>query len=353
MQKALHFQADRIELVLAAHKLPARVTGGHVTPRLVRFHLATPLGVRLQQLQHLSEEIALSLGASSCRIFRQNDQLHVEVPRTSPQAVLLLDLLQRLSQAPHAPIPPHTALLGLDQDGVPLLLRLPSPDVAHVLIAGTTGSGKTALARAIVTSLAMLNPPQTLQLLLVDPKARGLAPFASLPHLLLPVLSRAEEILDALQRLVAEMERRDLHARCNPRIVVVLDEVADLVQTGGRPMELALTRLTQRGREAGIHLIACAQKPTTLVIGSLVKSNFPVRLVGAVASPEDAKVASGLANTGAERLLGQGDFLLIAKGQVTRLQAAYIDPGQIETVSAGLRTGMGRRHSLEVDSSGE
>ncbi len=142
MQKALHFQADRIELVLAAHKLPARVTGGHVTPRLVRFHLAMPLGVRLQQLQRLSEEIALSLGVSTCRILRQDDRLHVEVPRPARQPVLLLNLLHRLARATHAPVPPHTALLGLDQDGVPLLLRLPSPDVAHVLIAGTTGSGK-------------------------------------------------------------------------------------------------------------------------------------------------------------------------------------------------------------------
>ncbi|HNS51900.1 MAG TPA: DNA translocase FtsK [Anaerolineae bacterium] len=343
--QALHFQADRIELVLAAHRLPARVTGGQVTPRLVRFQVATPLGVRLDKVQRLSEEIALSLGSPSCRVFRQNDQLQVEVPRDAPQAVPLLGLLRRLSQETRA-IPAHTALLGLDQDGVPLLLRLPSPDVAHVLIAGTTGSGKTALARSIITSLAMLNPPQALQLLLIDPKARGLAPLASLPHLLLPVLSRTEEALGALQRLVVEMEHRDRNARCTPRIVVVLDELADLVQTGGRPMETALTRLTQRGREAGIHLIACAQKPTALVIGSLVKSNFPVRLVGAVASPEDAKVASGLPNTGAERLLGQGDFLLIAKGQVMRLQAAYIDPAGVAAVAAGLRPGPSKRYDL-------
>lgn len=347
MQHSLHFQADRIELVLAAHKLPARVTGGRVTPRLVRFHLATPLGVRLHQLQRLSEEIALSLGAPSCRIFRQNDQLHVEVPRPSPQPVLFLDLLHRLSHDAHSPIPPHTALLGLDHDGVPLLLRLPSPDVAHILIAGTTGSGKTALARSIIASLALLNPPPSLQLLLIDPKARGLAPFHLLPHLLLPVISRTDLALDALSRLVAEMERRDAQARSHPRIVVVLDELADLVQTGGKPMELALTRLTQRGREAGIHLIACAQKPTALVIGSLVKSNFPVRLVGAVSSPEDAKVASGLPNTGAERLLGQGDFLLIAKGQLTRLQAAYIDPDHIHSLVSQLRNGLGRQPNLQ------
>jgi S-DNA-T family DNA segregation ATPase FtsK/SpoIIIE len=350
--QALHFQADRIELVLAAHKLPARVTGGQVTPRLVRFQVATPLGVRVDKVQRLSEEIALSLGSPSCRVFRQNDQLQVEVPRDAPQAVPLLGLLRRLSQSARAAIPAHTALLGLDQDGVPLLLRLPSPDVAHVLIAGTTGSGKTALARSIITSLAMLNPPQALQLLLIDPKARGLMPFAALPHLLLPVLSRTEESLDALQRLAAEMEHRDRHARSTPRIVVVLDELADLVQTGGRPMESVLTRLTQRGREAGIHLVACAQKPTTLVIGSLVKSNFPVRLVGAVASAEDAKVASGLPNTGAERLLGQGDFLLIAKGQVTRLQAAYIDPAEVVAVAAQLRPGQSKRYDLEAQVGG-
>ena len=352
MQSTLHFQADRIEMVLAAHKLPARVTGGHVTPRLVRFHLATPLGVRLQHLQRLSEEIALSLGSSSCRIFRQNDQLHVEVPRPSPQPVLLLDLLARFAEDGLPAIPPHTALLGLDHDGVPLLLRLPSPDVAHDLIAGTTGSGKTALARSIVASLAILNPPPSLQLLLIDPKARGLAPFANLPHLLLPVLARTDHALDALSRLVVEMERRDTQGRCHPRIVVVLDELADLVLTGGRPMEMALTRLTQRGREAGIHLVACAQKPTALVIGSLVKSNFPVRLVGAVPSPEDAKVASGLPNTGAERLLGQGDFLLIAKGQITRLQAAYVDPSQICSMVARLRGGLGKHSNLEVTSDG-
>jgi S-DNA-T family DNA segregation ATPase FtsK/SpoIIIE len=347
VQQSLHFQADRIELVLSA-----RVTGGNVTPRLVRFHLATPLGVRLQHLQRLSEEIALSLGASSCRIFRQNDQLHVEVPRKSPQAVLLVDLMRRLCRDTRTPIPACTAVLGLDQEGVPLLLRLPSPDVAHLLIAGTTGSGKTALARSIVASLAILNAPPSLQMLLVDPKARGLAPFCSLPHLLLPVLSRTEEILDALQRLVGEMERRDAQARSHPRIVVVLDELADLVLTGGKPMELAITRLTQRGREAGIHLIACAQKPTAVVIGSLVKSNFPVRLVGAVASPEDAKVASGLANTGAERLLGQGDFLLVAKGQMTRLQAAYIDPEQVTGLVSMVRHSRGNLPDLEVLSHG-
>ena len=347
MRRVLHFQADRIELVLNSHKVPARVTGGKVTPRLVRFQVSTPLGVKVKRVAGLAEEIALSLGAPSCRVYRQGPEIQVEVPRSEGQTVHLLDLCRRLArQAPGgretAPaVPPVTAVLGLDPEGVPLLLRLPSPNVAHVLVAGTTGSGKTALARTMAASLALHNHQRQLQLVLVDPKGRGLACLAGLPHLLLPVVTDSDEALRVLRRLVAEMERRDEAGRSEPRLVVVVDELADLVQVGGREMEAALTRLTQRGREAGIHLVACTQKPTAAVIGSLVKSNFPVRLVGSVASPEDAKVATGLAGTGAERLLGQGDFLVVAKGQVTRLQAAYLGAAEAESLVATLRAGDG------------
>jgi S-DNA-T family DNA segregation ATPase FtsK/SpoIIIE len=342
MQRALHFQADRIELVLASHKVPARVMGGTVTPRLVRYRLTMPLGVRVKQVAGLAEEIALSLGTSSCRVYREEGEVQVEVPRADGQAVELLDLCRRLAgngSGVRVAVPLATAVLGLDQEGVPLLLRLPSPDVAHVLIAGTTGSGKTALARTIVASLALFNSQRALQVVLVDPKGRGLLPFEGLPHLLVPVVVRTDEALRVLDRLVQEMERRDEERRSEPRLVVVLDELADLVLLGGSEMERLLTRLTQRGREAGIHLVACTQKPTAAVIGGLVKSNFPVRLVGSVASPEDAKVATGLARTGAERLLGQGDFLVVAKGQVARMQAAYLSDEGLRGLVARLREG--------------
>ena len=342
MSRELHFQADRIEMLLASHKLPARVTGGTVTPRLIRFHVTTPLGVRVRQLSNLSEEIALSLGAPSCRVYRQDGQVEVEVPRPKGTTVPLLPLCRRLvAQGPQgeSAIPPLTAVLGLDQDGVPLLLQLPSPNVAHVLVAGTTGSGKTALARAIIASLALLNSRRTLQLVLIDPKGRGFLPFEGLPHLLVPVVTRVDEATPLLHRLVEEMERRDAEGRCEPRLVIVLDELADLVQVGGREMEMALTRLTQRGREAGLHLVACTQKPAAAVIGGLVKSNFPVRLVGSVASPEDAKVATGLAGTGAERLLGQGDFLVVAKGQSTRMQSAYLELEEVRELVEALQAG--------------
>lgn len=346
MRSPLHFQADRIELALACHKVPARVTGGTVTPRLVRFQVSTPLGVKVRQVAGLSEELALTLGAPSCRVYRQEGQVQVEVPRTDARPVLLMDLCRRLgahAEAGATP-PPCTAVLGLDHDGVPLLVRLPSADVAHVLVAGTTGSGKTALVRSIVLSLALFNQARALQIVLVDPKGRGLTPFEGLPHLLWPPVTDTADALTALRQLVAEMERRDLEGRSEPRLVVVLDEMADLMQVGGREMEAVITRLTQRGREAGIHLVACVQKPTAVAIGSLVKSNFPLRLVGSVASPEDAKVATGLPGTGAERLLGQGDFLLVAKGQVTRLQAAYVDANEIREVVECLR--MGRKVAL-------
>jgi S-DNA-T family DNA segregation ATPase FtsK/SpoIIIE len=186
----------------------------------------------------------------------------------------------------------------------------------------------------MVASLAKFNLQRDLQLALIDPKGRGLVPFDGLPHLLEPVVTRVDQAVVVLNRLVEQMEQRDLEGRSEPRVVVVLDELADLIQVGGRAVEGAVTRLTQRGREAGIHVVACTQKPAASVIGGLVKSNFPVRLVGSVASPEDAKVATGLAGTGAERLLGQGDFVVVAKGQVTRLQAAYIEEAQVRELVA-------------------
>ena len=350
--RELHFQADRIEMVLASHKVPARVTGGTVTPRLVRFHLATPLGTKVRQVSGLAEEIALSLGASTCRIYRHEGQVEVEVPRPEGQTVHLLPLCRRLIEGARAErggrqdtqgansgwvMPPVTAVLGLDQEGAPLLLRLPSPNVAHVLIAGTTGSGKTALARTMVASLALLNPQRSLQMVLIDPKGRGLSPFAGLPHLLTPVVSEVDEAIAMLRRLVAEMERRDAEGRSEPRLVVVMDELADLLLVGGREMEDVLTRLTQRGRQAGIHLVVSTQKPTAALMGGLMKSNFPARLVGSVASAEDARIATGLAATGAERLLGQGDFLVVVKGQVTRLQAAYLDDREVPGLVARLQ----------------
>ena len=331
MRRLLEYQADQIEAVLASHKAPVRVTGGCVLPRLVQFDLAPAQGVSVRQVQRHSEEVALALGVSHARVARQGGNLYLQVPHPSPRPVRLLELQRRLAR-----VPPDTALLGMDESGAPLLLRLPSPEVAHVLIAGTTGSGKTVLMRSMVLSLAMNNQPRQLQMVLMDPKGHGFGPLSGLPHLLRPIVTNATEALVLLADLVREMERRDKIGNPRPRIVVVIDELADLALVGGKTMERFLTRLAQRGREANIHLVACTQKPTAAVVGSLVKANFPVRLVGAVVSPEDAKVATGVARTGAERLSGRGDFLLVVRGDVIRLQAAYVSKREVARVVSKL-----------------
>lgn len=333
-KRTLEMQADRIEAVLARHKVAGRVNGGTVTPRFIRFQLTTQMGTKVNKVASLAEEIALALGMREARVYRQGGTINVEVPRTHAAPVRLLPLCSRL-----ATVPPTTAVLGLEANGTPLLLRLTAPDVSHVLIAGTTGSGKTALARTLLTSLAMHNRQGELQLILIDPKGRGFGPLATLPHVLGTIATSAAEAIGRLHWLVQEMERRDQGAISHPKLIVAVDELADLLQTGGREVEGMLTRLSQRGREAGIHLVACTQKPTAALIGGAMKANFPVRLVGTVASRDEARYATGLNESGAEKLEGKGDFLLVAKGEQVRFQAAWLGPQDLKTISSQLCSG--------------
>lgn len=354
-RKLLELQADRIEAVLARHNVTARVTGGCVAPRWVQFEVLPTLGARVKKVKDLAEEFALALGSDTCRVSRNGAVFTVEIPRLDPQPIHLLSLHKRLfevvdSTAPSAasvyPVADTlqerrllfgTAVLGLAEDGAPLLIRLPSPQVAHILIAGTTGSGKSVLAKTLVASLALRHRPSQVGFILIDPKKRAFGPFAGLPHNLRPVLSEPEAIEHVLEMLVQLMLTRDQDGRVpvsdgqpgEPRVVVVIDELADLLMATGAKTMQAITRLAQRGREAGIHLIACTQKPASQVVGSLTKANFPVRLVGRVTSAEDAKVASGYAATGAERLRGPGDFIAVTGGRVSRFQAAFISSREL------------------------
>jgi len=361
MRQKLEFQADRIEAVLAVHKVAARVTGGTVTPRWVRFQVLPALGAKISRIKSLSEELAAALDTSSCRVSRRGAAVTVEVPRDDPRAVRLLPLYRQLTSPPgkgkssdrSSTTPPATAILGLAEDGAPLLIRLPSPDVAHILVAGTTGSGKTVLLQAMILSLALTNPAPSassafqperrggsLALVLIDPKGHAFGLFEGLPHLARPVIREAAETTEALNSLVRLMERRDPSPILpHDPVVVVIDELADLLMVGGKPVQWALTRLTQRGREVGLHVVAATQKPTAAVLGPLVKANFPVRLVGRVTSIEDARTATGWSGTGAERLMGRGDFVAVAEGRVTRFQAAHVSPQEIREVVAHLAQG--------------
>jgi S-DNA-T family DNA segregation ATPase FtsK/SpoIIIE len=342
MRQILEYQADQIEMVLTSHRVPARVTGGVVTPRWVSYQVLPEISTKVSRIVALTEELALRLGAQGVRISRHGATLQVDVPREDGQVVRLINLCRQLKE-----VPKQTAILGMDETGLPLLLRLPSPEVAHVLVAGTTGSGKTALARSMALSLAMHNRLGQIQILFIDPKGNGFDPFVafnngasgSLPHLLRPAVRDVHQAIFLLGEMVEEMVRRDRERISEPRVVIFIDEVADLMEQGGKAMDRLMTRLAQRGRSAGLHIVACTQKPLAASIGSLTRSNFPVRLVGSVASADDAKIAAGIPRTGAEKLLGRGDFLLVAKGQVTRFQAAYVSEQEIKQVVGRMNAG--------------
>jgi len=327
----VEFQSDRIEAVLASHKIPVRVHGGVIAPGWVRFHFTAGPAAKINKIKSLTEEIAMALGAATVRIARDGDTLAIEIPRSDPEPIHLLPLLRKVVSA--YSMSPVTACLGVAQDGRPLLLRVPSPDVAHMLVAGATGSGKTELMRAILLSLAATNRRHKLQFALIDPKSRGFGPLAFLPHLMAPIATNVRSAVELLQRLVAEMDRRDSLRISSPHIVIAVDEVVDLIMTGGKAVEDALVRLAQRGREAGLHLVLGAQKPSSALLGPNLKANLPVRLVGRVGSVEDARVATGVSGSGAEKLSGQGDFIAVSGGEVIHFQAAFVsgeDLGQFQ-----------------------
>ncbi|HEY3289580.1 MAG TPA: FtsK/SpoIIIE domain-containing protein, partial [Anaerolineae bacterium] len=199
-----------------------------------------------------------------------------------------------------------------------------SPEVGHMLIAGTTGSGKTSLAHSILLSLCDNHRPRELGLIVLDPKRRENDAFTSAigKHLLMPIAHTREDIIAAVNKVVDTMEKRAVDVEPSPRIIVYADELADLCQIGGDELIASFTRIAQRGREPGIHLLACTQKPSVKAIGSLLRANIPLRLVGKVMTAEDARMAAGVSGCGAEKLSGCGDFIAITGNKNIRFQAA-------------------------------
>jgi DNA segregation ATPase FtsK/SpoIIIE, S-DNA-T family len=324
----LDYLSDAIEELLASHRLDVMVTGVQVSPRWVRFKLYLAPGTRIASVQNMAEELAMTLGASAIRLTRGAGALMLEMPLPNPQPVHLIALVNDVPM-----LPPVTAILGLSIEGEPYTLPLMAPQVTHVLIAGATGSGKTELLRSMLLSLALYNRPTHVQLALIDPKRRGLTPLADLPHLMAPIATTPEHAIILLEQVVKEMERRDAEGTSpTPRIIVAVDEVGDLITTGGKAIENALVRLAQRGREAGIHLICSTQRPSAEAVPSALKANLPARLIGRVASGQEALTAGGIPGTNAELLMGSGDFVAIIGAQVTRFQAAYTSLPDIQYI---------------------
>jgi len=319
MYRKLYQTADRIEAVLRDRRAPASVVGGKVLPGFVEMLLRPAPGTKVNQVRALQADLALALGNSNVRVAQSGTHLAVQIPRETRKPVRLSTLM---TANPNPP--PFTAVLGLAEDGATLMACLSSPEVAHILIAGATGSGKTSLAQSLLLSLCQCHRPSQFGLVVIDPKRNDNSDFVRgvERHLLVAPARTVAEGISALERLVVVMDKRPVSRDPMPRIVVYVDEMADLCQTGGSQVVDLLTRIAQRGREAGIHLVACTQKPSAKAIGSLLKANLPLRLIGRVVSLEDARTASGMPGTGAEKLMGSGDFLAVASGRVIRFQAA-------------------------------
>ena len=321
MYRKLMLTAERIEQVLQERGAPASVVGGRVLPSFVEFLLKPSAGTRVGQVQSLRPDIALAVGNNNLRIAQSGSHLAIQIGREAHQPVSFAALMAR-AQVNH----PYSALLGMSQDGAPLLARLTAPSVSHWLVAGATGSGKTTLVQAAIASMAMRLRPSEFGVVMIDPKATLNRSFiqALSRHLLLPVAGTPEAAVAVLRQVTngALEKRLASGGMSTPLIVVYVDELATLCTDAREAVIEPLTRLTQIGREAAIHVIACTQYPSSKAITPQLKSNLTLRLVGRVASVEDARVAAGAAGTGAERLGNAGDFIAVAGGNAPmRFQA--------------------------------
>lgn len=366
-ERNINLTAGLIEKTLAEFGIPVTVTGFQAGPTITQFavepgYLEKPgpdgkpvqQKVRVSQITALARDLALALSADRIRIEAPvpgRSFVGVEIPNTAANTVRLRPILE--SEAFHRIHSPLALGLGLDVSGQPVvadLARMP-----HLLIAGTTGSGKSICIAAITTCLVMNNTPEDLRLVMIDPKKVELVRFNGLPHLWGQVETNLERILGVLRWVVMEMERRykvlEKHRARNidsfnkkiarrkdqpephmPHIVVLIDELADLMLSAGEQTEPALVRLAQLARATGIHLVVATQRPSTDVVTGLIKANFPARLAFAVASSIDSRVI--LDNVGAETLLGNGDLLFLppeAPAPV-RAQGAFVSDAELEKI---------------------
>lgn len=316
------FITGLLSATLAARKIPAIVALAWDGPQLAVYTVSLGLGAMPEQIESLSGALALAAGAESCRVARDSGHLLLELAKPNaerkPLKAIRLDGLQA---------PALTAIpLGITTGGRVLWANLADERFCHVAIGGTTGSGKSVLLKWLLYRLATQNPPAMLRLLLIDPKRFELTDFARLPHLLHPAVSDPLDIARVLAWLTGELDRRAASGQTTPRIVAVVEEVADVVSQN-KAILPALARVAQVGRALGMHLIATTQQPGAKSLGDALV-NFPARILGRVASATLTYGAAGRAKSGADVLLGKGDMLLLAAGETIRFQAPLPDGRQ-------------------------
>jgi S-DNA-T family DNA segregation ATPase FtsK/SpoIIIE len=357
LRRELEERQRILEATLRDFGVEAKILGVERGPAVTRFEINPGPGVKVSRIAGLSEDIAVRLGVPGVRVVSPvpgKRCLGIEVPNQEVGLVYLRDVLE--SQEFRQSASPLTIGLGEDISGRPVVSTLER--MLHLLIAGATGSGKSACINSILGSLLFKATPRELRLLLVDPKRVELLPYNGLPHLLAPVITDPRRVLSVLRWLCQEMERRyrlfaaggvrDI-SRHNqkaqlgegeflPFIVVVIDELADLMMVAPREVEDAIQRLAQMARAAGIHLILATQRPSVDVITGVIKANIPSRIAFAVSSQVDSRTILDM--PGAEKLLGKGDMLFHPLGLPApiRVQGAYLPEKDLENLLFHIRS---------------
>jgi len=346
IKEDLTANAHVLEETLADFGITVKVTDIERGPVITRYELEPAPGVKITKIVSLSDDIALAMKAQSVRIqapIPGKSRVGIEVPNSQGSFVYLKEVLATKEFTESSS--KLTLALGKDVAGKPIVADL--GQMPHLLIAGTTGSGKTVCVNGLILSLLYKASPQELKMILVDPKMVELAVFNDLPHLLCPVLTDPKKVSLALNWLVMEMgERFQLFAKAGarnidaynqkeekiPYIVVVIDELADLMMVARDQVEGAIARLAQLSRAVGIHLILATQRPSVDVITGVIKANFPARISFQVASKVDSRTV--LDANGADKLLGRGDMLFMQPGEskLIRAQSCFVKDAEIERV---------------------
>ncbi|MFH0826473.1 MAG: DNA translocase FtsK 4TM domain-containing protein [Candidatus Omnitrophota bacterium] len=352
IKEDLEANARILEDTLEDFGILAKVTDIDRGPIITRYELEPAPGVKLNKIVALSDDIALTMKAQSVRIIAPipgKGRVGVEVPNMQSSFVYLKEVLA--SKEFQEETSPLTLALGKDIAGTPMVADL--DEMPHLLIAGTTGSGKTVCVNSLVLSLLYKATPQDLRFLMIDPKMVELMPFNDLPHLLCPVVTESKKAYVALNWVVNEMEERyQLLAKAGvrniesynekqekiPYIIVIIDEFADLMTVSRDQIETAITRLAQLSRAVGIHLILATQRPSVDVITGVIKANLPARISFKVASKVDSRTVLDM--NGADKLLGRGDMLFLRPGEskLTRIQGTLVSDKEIERVMSFIKS---------------
>jgi S-DNA-T family DNA segregation ATPase FtsK/SpoIIIE len=356
--------SQRLTRALADLGVEAHVVRAVVGPRVTRYELRLGSGIKVGKVRNLQQDIAYALAATEVRILAPipgKSAVGVEVPNTRPAKVTLGDVFQSYPDANDWTLPVG---LGKDISGRAVFFDL--SEMPHLLVAGTTGSGKSVMLNGLLTSLLLTTDPRQVKMVLIDPKRVELSQYGRVPHLITPVVTDVKKAANALTWGVAEMERRyevlermgvrslegynDRAEVQMPYVVVVIDELADLMMQAGAKVEDAIIRLAQKARAVGIHLVVATQRPSVDVITGMIKANVPSRIAFAVSSQVDSRVI--MDTPGAEALLGMGDMLYkpVSAARPSRVQGAFISEAEVErVVSATAEAASGRAEARFVD----